>query len=135
MSEEYEGYVEDAPQIYEGAAEPLQPVPVTIESQREAPQLASCMTWSVPQNTTNMPIQVLQRTVKRFKAKITITALGGATQIVFSQVQANLQAIPPVGCAYTAVGTIPDWESQQPLYVTAVGGGPASVAVQDERYI
>src|SRR5215472_3788435 len=131
----YGEYIEDQPEEPEGKDVLLQPVPVVDISERHTPELSSCMTWSIPQNTTGQPVQILQRTIKRFKAKITITALGGATSVVFSQTLPNIQAIPPVGCAYTAVGTLPDWESQQPLYVTAVGGGPASVAVQDERYL
>ena len=133
-------YVEDEPQVYEGAATPLEPIPVIDQSERHTPELASCMTWSIPATGgTNQPVQILQRTQHRFKAKITIANLNGASSVLFSQTLAALQgtiaSIPAGVATYQAIGSIPEWESQQPLYCIAIGGAGAIVSVIDERYL
>jgi hypothetical protein len=100
------------------------------------------MTWAIPQSGVGQPVQILQRTLRRFKAKITITGTTGGpgTLVVFSNVIDRLQGASPQGCAYSPAAvnaadfTIPDWESQQPCYCIAVGG-TATVAVQDERFL
>jgi hypothetical protein len=128
-------YIEDAPQEYEGAATPMDPIPVVDMSERRTPELASTNTWTIPVAGTGQPVQILTRTERRFKAKLFITALGGATAVVFNPVIDRVQGASPQGASYLAVGSLPDWESVQPLYAIAVGGTGATVAVQDERYL
>ena len=130
-------YIEDAPQEYLGASEPLEPIAIVDVSERHPPELCSTNTWTIPATTAGTPVQILQRTKKRFKAKITITVAGGATSLVFNPIIDRLQGTSPQGMSFPTTVTpynIPDWERQQPLYVIAVGGGPAQVTVQDERY-
>src|SRR5215472_3326138 len=143
MSEPLEaGYVEDQPQVYEGAAWAQEPIPVTMESERRTPELCSTMTWTIPQAGVGQPVQILQRTIHRFKAKLTITSTtGGATvQVVFSNILDRVQGASPQGAAYTPAAvnaqdfSLPDWESQQPCYAICIGG-TATVAVQDERFL
>lgn len=56
---------------------------------------------------------------------------GGASSVVFNS---RLDALTiPQGLTYSAVGNLPDWESQQPLYAIAVGGS-VTIAVLDESY-
>jgi len=129
-----EGYIEDEPQVYEGAAYAAEPIRVVEVSQRAAPEYGACMTWPIPQTTAGTPVQILTRRLRRHKAKLTITALGGATSVVFNSVIDRLQGATPQGFTAIVVGNLPDWESQQPLYAIAIGGGPASISVLDETY-
>jgi hypothetical protein len=135
-----DGYIEDAPQLYEGAVSPMEPIPVVEMSERRTPELASTMTWSIPATGgNNQPVQILQRTDHRFKAKVTIANLNGASSVLFSNtittLQGTIASIPAGVATYQAVGNLPDWESQQPLYAIAIGGAGAIVSVIDERYL
>jgi hypothetical protein len=137
MTEYYNsaGYMEDEPQHYDGETWEAEPIPVKEITERAAPEYGACMTWSIPQAGigSNLPVQIFQRRLRRNKGKLTITALNGATSVVFNS---NLNALTSnqQGAAFTAAGNLPDWESQQPLYAFAIGGGPASVACWDEAY-
>jgi hypothetical protein len=137
MSADYysgQGYVEDEPQVYEGAAYAAEPIRVAEVSQRAAPEYGATMTWLIPQISAGTPVQILTRRLRRHKAKLTVTALGGATSLVFSAIIDRLQGAVPQGFTWVGTGNLPDWESQQPLYAIAVGGGPASISVIDESY-
>lgn len=108
-------------------------------TQRVAPQYAGCMTYPIAQNGAAGPTgmqqvtQLLQRRVHRYKAQFQIT-LGAATSIVFNSKPDPLTATPPQGFSVGVGQTLPEWESQQPLYATAIGGANASVAVMDQAY-
>jgi len=128
------GYTEEEPQVYEGAAYEAQPVPVYSLTEDYAPEYGACMTWSVPQTTAGTPVPLLNRRTRRAQAKLFITALGGATSVVLNSKLDPLQGASPQGMAFSAVGRLPDWENQQPLYAIAVGGGPVTIAVLDESY-
>lgn len=128
------GYIEDSDQDYEGDEWASEPVQVKEISERAAPEYCGCMTWVIPQNTIGQPVQILQRRLRRHKGKLMLTALGGATSVVFNSKLDPLQGLSPQGAAVLVIGPLPDWESQQPLYAIAVGGGPATVAVWDEAY-
>lgn len=139
MSADYEyysstGYVEDEPQVYEGNAYVAEPIPVKEMTESAAPEYGACMTWPIPQTTAGTPVQILTRRLRRHKAKLIVTALGGATSVVFNSVIDRLQGATPQGFTVSVVGFLPDWESQQPLYAIAIGGGPASISVLDETY-
>jgi hypothetical protein len=137
-----EEYIGGDPAVYEeGETYEQQPVPVEIRgTTRHTPELVSCMTWQIPTAGVGQPVQILQRTIHRFKAKITIASVsGGGTAVYFSPSLANVQGASPQGAAYTPpagnVDTfLPDWESQQPCYCICVGG-TAIVTVQDERFL
>jgi|SRR5215472_18882297 len=142
MTEAYQQYVGGEEEVYEsGDVWQGEPIPVHDMSERRTPELVGCMTWQIPQSGVGQPVQILQRAITRFKAKLTITSTTGgpSTQVVFSNVIDRLQGTSPQGCAYTPAAvnaqdfSLPDWESQQPCYAIAVGG-TATVAVQDERY-
>lgn len=128
-----EGYVEDEPQTYEPEVYAGQAIPVIVESENAAPEYGACMTWTIPQAGTGQPIQILTRRLRRFKAKLLVTTLTGATSVVFNAVIDRVQGATPQGFTITAVGFLPDWESQQPLYAIAIGG-TASISILDESY-
>jgi hypothetical protein len=128
-----DGYVEDAPQSYPAESWGGQPIPVTVETDQAAPEYGACMTWTIPQAGTGQPIQILTRRLRRFKAKLIVITLSGATSVVFNSVIDRVQGAAPQGFTVTAVGFLPDWESQQPLYAIAIGG-TATISILDESY-
>jgi hypothetical protein len=128
-----EGYEEDEPQVYEGATHLEQPIPVVSVTENFCAEFGACMTWPVGQAGVAPPTQILTRRTRRSQAKITITALSGATSVVFNSKLDPLTNPTPTGATYLAAGRLPDWESQQPLYAIAIGG-TATVVIQDETY-
>jgi hypothetical protein len=138
MTEQYQQYIGGDPEVYEeGNAWEGEPIPVHDVSERRTPELASTMTWPIPGVGAGQPVQILQRTVHRFKAKVTVNTLAGGS-IVFSNTIDRLQGPTPQGATYTPTAFpsfLPDWESQQPLYAICTTGGTATVSVQDERYL
>jgi len=136
----YAEYTGEDPGRYElGAVTEVEPVPVHDISERRTPEQVSCMTWNIPQAGIGQPVQILQRRRLRYKAKITLVSMGGATSVVFSPKLDTVQGSSPQGCTYSPGAGIqdsflPDWESQKPCYAIAIGGGPAIVSVQDEAY-
>jgi hypothetical protein len=129
-----EGYTEDGPQEYAGAAVEMQPVPVYSLTENYAPEFGSCMTWPIGQAGINQPTQVLPRRTRRAQAKVILAALTGATAVVFNSKQEQLMGTNPQGIIVTVVGRFPDWENQQPLYAIAIGG-TATVTTLDETYM
>lgn len=136
---EYQEYIGGEPAIYEaGGAQPIEPVPVIDLATRRTPEKVSCMTWPIPQSTVGTPVQILQRRLRRYKAKITIVSVNPVTTtVLFNSKLDPLQGSNPQGATYSP-GTIvdsflPDWETEQPCYCIAVGG-TAVVTVQDEAY-
>jgi hypothetical protein len=129
-------WVEDEPQVYD----PHMVVNVHVASsdvpfaatQRRTPDFASTMNWTVTQQGQGRPTQILTRRLKRYKAKVTITAMGGATSVVMNSKEDQLSSMNQ-GILFTATGPIPDWESAQPLYAIGVGGQP-TINVIDETY-
>src|SRR5215469_6644698 len=118
-----EGYVEDAPQVYEGGTWPGEPIRVQDVTERRTPELVSTMTWQIPVSGVGQPVQLLQRTERRFKAKITINSLTGGGAVVFSQLIDRVQLTPPQGTTYSPTVfpfNLPDWESVQPLYAIVI---------------
>src|SRR5215831_3929241 len=101
------GYIQDEPQVYEGAAAEQQPIPVVSITENYAPEYGACMTWSVPQTTAGTPVQLLTRRTRRAQAKLFITALGGATSVVLNSKLDPLQGASPQGMAFSAVGRLP----------------------------
>jgi hypothetical protein len=136
-SQEYynsEGYVEDAPQTYEGAAYLEQPIPVVSLTENYAPEFGGCMTWPLPVQGTNPPIQILSRRTRRHKGKIEINFTVPGTVILNSRLdalsngQGYVVAVPVAG-----LYSFHDWESQQPLYAVASVAGITAM-VLDESY-
>jgi hypothetical protein len=111
-----EGYVEDEPQEYLGAAVPLEPILVQNVTERRTPELCSTMTWPVGTAGTGQPVQILQRTERRFKAKITINSLTGPLTTV------NTPAVP--------ASTVAQYNNNnQTVAVTVTGGTVSAIAV------
>jgi hypothetical protein len=122
----------------EGYPDPNTGFPVRIVTDESgkvaqiAPEFGSCMTWPVPQIGAPA-VQVLTRRLRRYKAKLFIVSVTGATTLIMSS---KLDALTSnsQGATYPAVaGFLPDWESQQPLYMLAAGG-TLVVSVIDESY-
>jgi len=137
MTDTYQQYVGGQEEVYEqGDVWQGEPIPVTNMSERRTPELASTMTWAIPQAGVGLPVQILQRTVHRFKAKLTINSLSGGG-MVFSNVIDRLQGASVQGATYSPTAfpfSLPDWESQQPLYAICTTG-TGTVSVQDERFL
>jgi hypothetical protein len=129
-----EGYVEDAPQAYDGAAYLEQPIPVVTEVDTRAPEYGACMTWSIPQSGVGLPIQILTRRLRRYIAKIEIN-FTVAGIVTFNSNLDHLSAGQGyiVNVPVAGLYRFPDWESQQPLYCVASVAG-LTVAVLDESY-
>jgi len=110
---------------------------VDSEAERVSPEFASFITWTVPQAGTGSGvypyIQILQRRIHRYKAKFNVN-LGAATALVFNSKPDQLTLPTPVGFTVSAGESMPDYDSQQPLYVTAIGGANATLSVMDEAY-
>jgi len=128
MTELPAGYTEDEPWEERGA---LWLAEKPSLAGRMRPEHSSCMTWAVPQVGVGQPVQILQRQPTRFKAKLVVTNAG--TSLIFNNRLDPLQGATPQGFTINAVGSLPDWESQQPLYVIGTGTG-GSVSVWDEIY-
>lgn len=101
-----------------------------------SPEFSSCMTWNIPQAGigSNQPVQLLQRRIKREKAKLILVNLNGATSIMVNNSFPPLTGLNPQGAQILALTYLIEWESQQPCYAIAIGGGPAVVSVIDECY-
>lgn len=100
-----------------------------------APDFGTCMTWTVPQFGVNAPIQILQRRIYRYKAKMIMVSVTAATSLVISNRVDTLSI--PQGVTYPVPAAFPlllkDWESQQPAYAIAVGG-TLILSVLDESF-
>jgi hypothetical protein len=135
MTEYYtsEGYMQDEPQEYDGESYLGEPIPVVSLDEQAAPEYSGCMTWTVPQAGIGTPVQILQRRIRRYEAKLILTTLTGATGVVLNSKLDPLQGASPQGATLVATGNLPGWESQQPLYAIAIGG-TAVIACWDEAY-
>jgi hypothetical protein len=83
MTELDDGYVEDAPQVYDGP-----PIPVHITSgslkggeftERLAPDYGSTGTFQLQLAGMAQPVQILQRRYRRSKARVLVMSLAGGT--------------------------------------------------------
>jgi hypothetical protein len=135
MTEHYtsEGYMQDAPQEYDGESYLGEPIPTFNLSEDAAPEYGACMTWTIPQAGIGTPVQIFQRRIRRHKGKMILTTITGATGIVINSKIDPLQGASPQGATLVTIGNLPDWESQQPLYAIAIGG-TAVIACWDEAY-
>lgn len=128
----------DPSRYEEGGVHEIDPIPVREVSEKLTPEMVSCMTWLIPQSGIGVPVQILQRRIRRSKAKITVVQWGTATSIIFSPKLDTVQGANPQGCQYFPIAAasqfLPDWENQKPLYCICIGGTGALVAVQDEAY-
>jgi hypothetical protein len=113
---------------------------VATNSERVAPQFANLQTWTiqqlgVAQGSQPPYTQILQKRQGRYKAKFSV-ALGTATAIWLATDPNKLTGTAvPTGFLITASGnSIPDYDSERPLYAIAVGGANATISVMDESY-
>jgi hypothetical protein len=75
-------------------------VPLSI---RRAPDYGSCMTWPIAQVGQGAPpTQILTRRIMRYKAKLIIVTMGGATSIIFGSKQDPLTNPVPQGFTVSA---------------------------------
>lgn len=111
-----------------------QPVAVFNSEERLAPEYGSCMTWQLPVQGTNGAIPVLNRRLRRHKAKWFINFPGAGTVILNSNIDHTNQGVGyTVTVAAAGIFVGPDWESQQPLYALATITG-VTFSVIDESY-
>lgn len=115
-------YVTDDADDYSGDVSPwpAEPLQVLNVGERAAPDYGATTTWNVPQSNvgTNQPVQILQRRIKRSKARLTLTVLPTITTVN------NLAApaVPASGVAqYNNFGI--------PVTVTVTGGTVTAIAV------
>lgn len=124
-----EGPIEEST---EWEAEPI--LTKSVDAAPASPEFSSCMTWNIPQAGVGQPVQILQRRVRREKAKLILVNLGTATGVMVNNTLAPLQGAAPQGATILALTYLIEWESQQPCYAIAIGGGPVTISVIDEAY-
>ena len=75
----------------------------------------------------------MPRRPTRYKSIISIQALSnGATSVILSSNPNSLNQQNPQGYTVSVAPHIFQWETQQPLYAIAIGGGPTNVSVIDQ---
>jgi hypothetical protein len=118
-------------------------IPVRVmadETQRNSPEFCAWSNVTIGQAGTvsNPPYctAILQRRIRRFKAKFSPVVFGtGTTAVVFNNRPDPLtNPTNPQGWIMVASGqTLPDYDAEQPLYAIAIGG-VATVSYFDESY-
>jgi hypothetical protein len=96
------------------------------------------MTYTIPQQGTAPPIQILPRRIHRVKAQIFLRG-GAATTTIWLNSAPNLIDSPaPVGFRFRAGASsnfaLPDWLAQQPLYAISSDAGDGVLSVMDASY-
>lgn len=113
---------------------PAQPLPIVNATEETAPEFGSCMTWQIPLQGTQLSIPILQRRVRRHKAYVEVNFTVAGTVIFNSnQDHCNTGQGYNVTVPVTGLYRLPDWESQQPLYVIATVAG-LTASVIDQSY-
>lgn len=105
-------------------------------TESEAPEFGTCLTYTIPQQGTALPIQILQRALRREKAYIEVN-FSVAGSVWFANTPNPLTNPNPSGylvnVPVTGLYRLGDWESQQPLYCIASVAG-LSVSVIDQAF-
>jgi hypothetical protein len=129
-----DGLIEDAPQTYDGPAIPVYMDPSYTATEEIAPDYGSTMTYAIPQFGVGTPLQVLTRRLRRHKAYVEVNFTLAGSVIFNSKIdQLSSQSGYTVAVPVAGLYRLPDWESQQPLYVIATVAG-LSVSVIDFSY-
>jgi len=138
------GFSEDesAPAYYEEAQEQFETavVPVKIvytENENLAPSYATYMTWQLPVIGQNVPVQVLQKRIKRYRARFLLNFPGAGSVYINSKFE-PLSGANPQGFTVTVSGAtqnfpLPEMAAMTPLYAIASIAG-VFLSVQDEAY-
>lgn len=118
MTELDDGYVEDAPQVYDGP-----PIPVHITSgsikggeftERLAPDYGSTGTFQLQLAGMAQPVQILQRRYRRSKARVLVMSLGaGSAEISGSN------PAPGTGFTYTNTSGLTQFLQSLSVFFTA----------------
>lgn len=103
---------------------PAQPLPVVNATEEAAPEFGSTMTWTIPLLGTNLSIPILQRRVRRHKAYVEVNFTAPGT-VYFNSNQDHCNQGQGWTITLVAAGLyrLPDWETQQPLYVISTVAG------------
>ena len=132
---------QDVPEDIHGQLAGHTVVPVHVvhsESERVAPEFCSTMTWTVPQYGPAgvIPVQLLTRRYKRYKAKFIVNFPAAGSLVVSTKID-NLASANPQGftLALAAAGLypLPEYDAMQPLYAVGSIAG-IIVSVLDESY-
>lgn len=108
------------------------------ESERLSPEFCSCMTWSIPVfgATGVIPVQLLQRRYKRYKAKFVVNFTAAGFIVVNTKME-PLTLTSPQGfnVVATAAGNtpLPEYDAMQPMWAVASVAG-VTISVWDESY-
>jgi hypothetical protein len=135
----YEITEEGGEEYEQNVTEQLEPVVVPVrvvfnENERLPPEFAGMMTWSVSQ--APLYTTVLQRSYKRFKAKLLASFPGAGTLYLNTKIDPLTNPSPQgFSVTVTAAGLVPlpEYEAMQPLYAAGSIAG-ITLAVMDERY-
>lgn len=133
---------QDTPEDIHGSLAGHTVIPVHVvhdESVRVAPEFCGCMTWTVPQYgpTGVVPVQLLQRRYKRYKAKFLVTMPAAGSIIINSKQEPLTGLTTPQGFTLTLAAAgiypLPEYDAMQPLYAVGSIAG-ITVSVFDESY-
>lgn len=105
-------------------------------TESESPEFGSCQTYTIPQTGTALPVQILQRRLRREKAYIEVNfSVSGS--VWFASTSNPLTNPNPSGylvnVPVAGLYRLGDWENQQPLYCIASVAG-LSVSVIDQAF-
>ena len=125
---------------YEGSLTPL-PVKIVQDETKtekvEAPEFASCQSYTLPQAGVNPPLQILPRRTRRYRADFYLHTVTAAVITVNSNREALTGANPQGFNVHTAAAgnvlDIPSWYSQQPLYAISTQAD-SEMNVIDQSY-
>lgn len=128
-------YAEDVEEQYE-----IGVVPVKImytENENLAPAYATMMTWTLPVVGINSPIMILQKRLKRYKAKFLLNFPGAGSAYTNTKFE-PLTLATPQGFTISAAGILqniplPEYEAMTPLWAIASIPG-VTLSVVDEAY-
>lgn len=102
---------------------------VETNTEVQAPEFCSWTSFNVPLFPAY--VQVLQRRYHRYKAKFAVT-VPATTILLISNDQSKLNSA--TSFQLVAGQTLPDYDAQQPVYMSFTGTGPVVVSVMDEAY-
>jgi hypothetical protein len=117
--------------------EDITPVDVRIIEDRTAletytAEFGAYQTVTVPVTGTNMPVQILQRRMKRHRAIIIVQTLA-ANYVVLNSSQAALSSLTPQGYQLVVSQQLLEVKNQEALYAIAVGTS-AIISILDEGW-
>ena len=134
IPEEGEEYAEDVAE-FDPAIVPVRVM--ATENEQLAPSYATCMTWTLPVIGQNVPVMILQKRYKRYKAKFLLNFPAAGSAYINTKFE-PLTLATPQGFTVTVSGiflnmALPEYDAMTPMYAIASIAG-VTISVIDEAY-